>query len=629
MFDFVHENKRAVQIVMLLIVLPFIFFGVNSYFQEAERGAELASVEGEKITQQEFDNALRQKQDQMREMLRGSFDPAMFDRPEVKRSILEGLVDQKLLAIKARSAGLTLSDQQLAQIIQGVDAFQRDGKFDRQQYESLLRNQNMSPQLFESRVRQELAMRQLADMFTQGGFAAASVADALVRLNEQQRMVSVAQIPLDSFLPQAKVDEAMVKAYYESNAQEFRTPETARVEYVLFSADALQQQATVTADEAKGYYEEHKAEFSEPEQRRAAHILITVAAQADSAAKEAARSKAEQVLQQVKQAPGKFSELAKQYSGDPGSANKGGDLGFFGRGAMVKPFEDAVYALKPGEISGLVQSDFGFHIIKLLEVKAAKAQSFEQVKNGIAQKLRQQKAADQFAELADKFNNTVYEQSDSLKPAADLVKVQVQQSGWLIKGAPGALPWTDKALQAVFSDDVLNKKRNSAAIEVAPDTLLAVRLIEYKPAGSRALAEVGEGIRQKLLRQEAGKLAVKQGEALLEQLRHGDKVSVSWQKVQTITRSQRAGMDAELSMLALQADTGKLPAYVGVASAQGGYGVARIEAVKEIGEVDDAKRGRYMQQLRQLTGDELLLAYMADARKHAKISMKEFKVGDK
>ncbi|HET8706064.1 MAG TPA: SurA N-terminal domain-containing protein, partial [Pseudomonadales bacterium] len=184
MFDFVHENKRAVQIVMLLIVLPFIFFGVNSYFQEAERGAELASVEGEKITQQEFDNALRQKQDQMREMLRGSFDPAMFDRPEVKRSILEGLVDQKLLAIKARSAGLTLSDQQLAQIIQGVDAFQRDGKFDRQQYESLLRNQNMSPQLFESRVRQELAMRQLADMFTQGGFAAASVADALVRLNE-------------------------------------------------------------------------------------------------------------------------------------------------------------------------------------------------------------------------------------------------------------------------------------------------------------------------------------------------------------------------------------------------------------------------------------------------------------
>lgn len=629
MFDFVHEKKRAVQIVLLLVMLPFIFFGVNSYVQHSGASETVAKVEGEVITRQELENAIRQRQDQMRELMRGSFDASMFDTPELRHSVLEGLVDQKLLSLKARSVGLTLNDQQLAQLIQGVEAFQKDGKFDRQQYEAMLRKQNMSPALFESRVRQDLAMRQLAELLTQSGYAANSVADNLVRLNEQQRQVSVAQVELEPFLKQARVDEAAIKNYYDSNAQEFRTPEAARVEYVVFSADTLQQQVTVGADEIKSYYEGHKDEFGEPEQRRAAHILITVPAQAGEAAKEAARVKAEQLLQQLKQDPGKFAELAKQYSGDPGSASKGGDLGFFGHGAMVKPFEDAAFALRPGEISGVVQTDFGFHIIKLIEIKAAKTLPLEQAKADISQKLRQQKAADRFAELADKFNNTVYEQSDSLKPAAELVKTAVQQSGWIVKGQAGAQLWTDKALQAVFSDDVLNKKRNSSAVEVAPDTLLAVRLIEHKPAGSRALSEVSESIRQKLLRQEAGKLAAKQGEELLKQLQRGEKASVNWKKAQTITRSQRSGLDGALAMQALQADVAKLPVYVGTENSQGGYDIARIDSVTEISAVDDAKRARYLQQLRKMTGDELLLAYLADARKHASISMSDSLPGNK
>ena len=623
MFDFVHENKRWVQIVLLLIILPFAFWGVSSY-RQAGGGDSLATVEGEKITQQEFDNAMHQQQERMRQLTHGSFDAAVFDSPEVKHSILDSLINQKLLAIRARSAGLTLSDEQLAQIIAGVEAFQKDGKFDKQQYEAALRSQNMSPPMFESRVKEDLAVRQLAEVFNQNGYSSNAAADNLVRLNEQQRVVSVAQIALDTFLKQGKVEEAAIKEYYENSQQEFRTPERARVEYVLLSADSLLPQMAVDADEIRKYYGEHQTEFGTAEQRHAAHILIAVPAQASEADKKAAREKAESILQQVKQSPAKFAELAKKYSADPGSAANGGDLGLFGRGMMVKPFEDAAFSLKPGEISGVVQSDFGFHIIKLLEVKAARIPPLEEVKGNIVQKIKLQKAGDKFAELADRFSNTVYEQSDSLKPAGGLAKAPVQQSGWLIKGQHGTPPWTDKALQAVFSDDVLKNKRNSSAVEIAPDTLLAVRLLEYKQAGTQPFAEVREAIRQKLMRQQANELAAKQGQSILSQLQHGEKPSLKWATAQTVTRAQRAGLDAELARRVLQADVGNLPVYVGTESAQGGYVLARVDAVKETGPIDDAKRAHYLQQLRQLTGEALLQAYMADARKRASVSVKAF-----
>jgi peptidyl-prolyl cis-trans isomerase D len=630
MFNFVQEKKRLVQLVLLLIILPFAFWGVDSYRRAAGGAGALATVDGEKITQQDFDNAVKQQQDRMRQLMGANYDQAMFDRPEIKYSILNSLVNQRLLISKAHAAGLTVSDDQLAQVIAGIKVFQKDGKFDKQQYEAVLARQNMSPLMFESRVKQQLAVNQLTDAYNQNGYASSTVADNLIRLNEQQRVVSVAQLAPDSFVKQVKVDDAAIKAYYEKNQVEFKMPERARVEYVTFSADALLPQLTVGDDEIKKYYEDHKAEFGTQEQRDAAHILISVATQASDAEKQAARAKAERILQQVRQSPAKFAELARKYSEDPGSASHGGDLGYFSRGMMVKPFDDAAFSLKPGEISGLVQSEFGFHIIKLLGIRPARIKPLAEVRNSIVQQLKQQKAGDKFAELADKFSNTVYEQSDSLKPAAELVKMPVQQSGWLDKGKPGALPWTDKALQAVFSDDVLKEKRNSAAVEIAPNTLLAVRLLEYKPASLRPLAEVAATIRQRLLRQQAEELAVKQGQDMLSQLQKGKKTNLVWKAAQTVTRSRHSGLEPELARLVFQANADKLPAYVGTESMQGdGYLLARVESVKPAGAIDDAKRARYEQQLRQMTGEELLKAYLADARKHATIHMTEFTANDK
>ena len=626
MFDLVQENRRLVQIVLALIIVPFALWGVDSYRKSGD-GAALATVNGEKIGQQEFDNALKQQQQRIREMAGPNFDPAFFDKPEIKHSILDGLVTQHLLSEEARRVGLSLTDEQIAQIIASIGVFQVDGKFDKNRYQEVLSEKGMNRFEFESRIHQDLLIRQLTDAYTQNGYASDTETANLIRLNEQQRVVAVANLDAAAFMKQVKLPANAIGDYYNNNPQEFQIPERANVEYVVFSADSLLPQVKVSDEEVRQYYEDHQAEFGTQEQRQAAHILISVAKSGSDAEKQAAKAKAEQILQQVKQSPGKFAALAKQYSQDPGSAASGGDLGLFGRGAMVKPFEDSVFSLKIGEVSGLVQSDFGYHIIKLLAVKPGKMQSLNEVKGLIVQRLKLQHANDKFAELAEKFNNTVYEQSDSLKPAAELANVPVQRGVWLSKGQAPAGLWTDKVLQAVFSDDAIKNKRNTAAIEVAPNTLLSARVTEFKPESVRPLPEVSAMIQQKLVALQAKEMVVQQGKKLLEQLQRGEKAGVTWKTAQDITRTRR-DIDPALLQAIFRADAGKLPAYVG-ASSQNGYMLARVDAVKDPVQSDERKLGGYEQQIRQITGEELLTAYLADLQKRADITMKEFSAEEK
>ncbi|MEI7842670.1 MAG: SurA N-terminal domain-containing protein [Gallionellaceae bacterium] len=626
MFDFVQEKKRLVQIVLALIILPFAFWGVDSY-QKSGGGEALASVNGIKISSQEFETALRQQQQKMREMAGPAFDQSIFDKPEIKHSILEGLVTMHLMQSQAHKTGLVVSDEQLASVILGIGAFQTDGKFDKDKFKVEVASNNMDPLTFEARLRQDLTARQLTDAYTQNGYASQSAVDNLIRLNEQQRVVATVNFSAENFISKVKISDVAVDEYYKNNQREFQTSERVKVEYVTFSADSLSSHVSVAEAEIKKYFEEHVAEFATQEQRQAAHILIAAPATASSDEKAVAKTKAEQILQQVKKAPTNFAALAKQYSQDPGSAANGGDLGLFGRGMLVKPFEDAAYSLKVGEISGLVQSNFGFHIIKLSAIKSAKGQSLDEVKEIITQRIKAQKASDQFAELAEKFGNTVYEQSDSLKPAAELVKATVQPAVWLTKGQAPSGIWTEKALQTAFSEDAIKNKRNTSPVEIAPNTLLAARAVEYQAASVRTLQEVSAAIRNQLERKQAFELVEKHGSELLDRLQKGEKVDVSWSATKSISREassvQRAGVELELAKQVFKASPGKLPAYVGVKSAQG-YMLARVDAVTEIASIDEAKRSRYMQQIAQITGEALLSAYLQEAKKNADISIKAF-----
>jgi peptidyl-prolyl cis-trans isomerase D len=620
MFELIEKNKRIAQLILALIMLPFALWGISSYTRSRSSADAVAKVGGITITQQDFENALRQQQDRMREQLGANYDASMFDSPDIRRAVLENMVSHALLVERARAAGIAVPDDQVAQVISGIEAFQQGGRFDKNRYEALLRGQGMSPLLFEARVRDDLLGKQLQDTFLRNGYAPRSTVDNLIRLNEQQRTVSISPVSYQAFVPQVKVADSDIRKYYDENKAEFQVQEQARVDFVKLSADDLTSKAEVSDEEARKYYDEHQNEFGTPEERRAAHILIAVKANASQAESDAAKSRAEDLLQQVSKNPASFADLARKYSQDPGSAANGGDLGFFGRGMMVKPFEDAVYALSVGQVSGLVKSDFGYHVIKLIAIKPSRISPFDEVRDGIRSKLRQQKAADMFAELAEKFSNTVYEQSDTLKPAADLVASKIEHSGWLTKGASAVAPWTPKMLQAIFSDDSIRNKRNTDAIDVAPNTLVAARVVEYKPASVRAFGEVQEQIRQKLVREQALDLAVRQGTSLLAQLQAGGSTTLKWGSEQVVTRSEHGSLDMALVREIFRAGAAKLPQFVGAEDPRNGYLLVRVDAVKD-GVLDDAKRARYVQQLEKLSGDELFKSYLADARQQASIKL--------
>ena len=630
MLEIIRERTQGVfyKIILVLITVPFALWGVSSYFRDGDKADIVAQVDGQNITRQEFSRTLKEQEERMRGAMGERFDPAIMDRPEVRQSVLDGLVQQRLLVMEANRVGINLPDSLLASIIADIPEFQQDGKFSQARYESMMRAQDMTPVIFENRLRQNLVIQQLFEGLSQGVAVPHASEEMVARLAEQQREISQAMLTPEQYMIQLKVVPADVKAYYDKHREEFLVPEQARLDYVVLSADDLQQQMVVSDEEAKKYYDEHSTQYSEPEQRRASHILIAVGPNASPTEKTAARTLAEQILKEVKQDPAKFADLAKQYSKDPGSAAQGGDLGFFSRGAMAKPFEDAAFGMKDGEISGLVQSDFGFHIIKLTAIRGGGARSFDEVRGEITQELKKQKAVKKFDEQAETFSNMVYEQPDSLKPVADALKLKIQSSPWVSKkGGDTALLNHPKLLQAVFSEDTLKLKHNTEAVEVAPNTLVAARVAEYKAASYRPFEELSTELSKRLLREQGNAMAVKRGKDALASLQKGGAVAdLKWGAPILISRGNAPSMGKDVLDRIFRVDAGKLPAYTGIENPNGGYTLIKVSKVVEPGAIDPAKMKSYANQLRQALAQEYSSAYLASLKQKANISIKNEKL---
>ena len=622
MFDFVHKKRRIVQIILGLATLPFLFWGIESY-RNAGGDDYVALAAGEKISRQEFEQALRNQQESMRSTMGERFDEALLERPEVRAAVLDGLIQQRLLKQEADHVGLTVSDPQLIEMIQNISAFQEDGKFSKKRYEELLKGQGMSPRAFEARVRQELTRQQLIAPYGEHGFVPGSVTEKIMRLSEEKREISLAKVQPEQFLSQVKPDDNAIKAYYERHQAEFQLPEQVRVEYVVLSLDDLAKRVAVTDNEAEKYFDEHRGEFEQAEERRASHILISAPESAPEAEKSAARAKAEQLLAEIRQGPQNFEKLAKEHSQDPGTAEKGGDLGFFSRNMMVKSFEDAAFQMKLNEISDVVETNHGFHIIKLTGIKAGKPVNFSEVKVRVEEEIKKQKARKLFDEMAEGFSNTVYEQSDSLKPAAEKFNLALHQSDWIGKKG-GQPPYFSNArlLQAVFSEDAIKNKHNTEAVEVAPNTLVAARVLDYRPASTPSLAELKVKISALVARQEAASAAVREGKDKLEQLRENKAAGVSWSPAQQISRREPQGLDMETLRAVFSADMSRLPAFVGLPNFEGGFTLIRISKVIEPVLPDAAARKVFSKQLQQLFTQEELASYLAGIRKRYDVSVK-------
>jgi len=617
MFDWVRNNKRLMQVILGLIILPFAFFGLESY-QAMNSVPEIATVGDQKITEQEFTNALRQQQDRMRGILGRNFDSAMLDTPEMRTELLDGLISQRLLIQQALRSNLNVSDEQLREFISAIPAFQQDGRFSGAQYEAALRAQGLSVSSFENSLRHDLMMQQLSTALSEASIASRAVADRLATLRVQQREVSEYVVRSAQFAAQIKPSAEAIQKFYDDNRARYQIPEQVRVEYVLLNADALAAEP-VPAEEIRQFYEANAARFGEPEQRQVSHILVGFNAGASAADKAKALDKANQLAGQIKKSPSSFADLARKNSDDPGSAAKGGDLGYFGRGMMVKAFEDAAFSLKQGETSDPVLSDFGYHIIRVTGIRPGKTRSLEQARAEIEAELKKQRASRRFAEAADVFSNMVYEQADSLKPVADRFKLTIRQAeGWTTRDtSPEESLRNPKVLAALFSDDALKNKRNSEAVEITPGTLLAARVLEHKAAAMRPLEEVKSEVTAQLIAGQARDLARKDGAAKLAALQKGESAGVVFGPARIASRDNPQSLRQEAFEQVFKAGTAKLPAYAGVDLPEG-YAIYRISKVIEQAVTEEQQKA-LQEQLARVNGSQEFSAYIAALRAGSKV----------
>jgi len=626
MFRFVEKQKLLIQILLGGIALTFATWGIQSYTQFRSENDAVATVDGLKITQREYNEALQRQQQRLRQMFGDRLDLDALDTPQSRRALLDSMIDNRLVAATAAKARLMVSDDALREAILGIAAFQENGRFSKPAYEAVLRSQGMTPQSFEVSMRYELTLQQVSSAVADGAIASRTVAERLAGLLEEKREVSEALVPAKQFLPQVKLGPNAAKDYYNSHPAEFRTPERVRAQYVVLSGDALAAAQPVTEAELKQAYAAHASRYKTDEQRRASHILIQVESDAKPEAREAARKKAEEILSEVRKSPDRFAELAKKYSQDPGSAEKGGDLGYFDRGMMVKPFADAVFALgKVGDISGVVKSDYGYHIIKLTGIQPGRTRTLDEVRKELGAELRKQKAARKYAEAAESFSDLVFEQADTLQAVADRYKLKLQSTDWITKAADKAPPPLNspKLINALFSNDAVRNKRNTPAVEVAPETIVAARVLEHEAASLRKFDDVKQQIEQTLRMREALQLAQKDGAAKVSKLQLGADLGLKWGAPHQVSRRDAKGLSQEALRRIVTADVSRLPAYVGAEKDGAGYAIYRIGKLIEPNKKTDAQRAADVARLERLEGTAEYGSFVAALRKRAEIEINE------
>ncbi len=625
MFDFVRNNTKIMMGILFLLIIPsFVLFGLEGYSRFNDQGAVVAKVNGNKINQAEWDAAHKREVDRIRASM-PSIDVKIFDTPEAKYATLERLVRDQVIAAAAQKMQLVASDTRLARELQQSPAIAAlrtaDGKLDMERYKQLAASQGMTPEMFEMQVRADLSNRQVIQGVQASAYATQAQTQTAMNAFMQRREVQVLNFPAADYLSKVSLSDADLQAYYDKNTAKFQSTESADIEYVILDIESLRQTVVVNEQELKTYYEQNLQRLSSKEERRASHILITAAKDAPEADKKTARAKAEALLKDVKAKPASFAEVARKNSQDPGSAVKGGDLDFFARGAMVKAFEDAAFSMKKSDISEVVESEFGFHIIQLTDIKSPKAQSFESMRPALEADLKKQLAQRKFAESAETFTNMVYEQSDSLKPVADKLKLSIQKANQVIRQPLASAQQAKNPLahptllQALFSEASLQKQRNTEAVEVAPSTLISARVVKHQPAAALPLAEVKDLVKRNLTQDKAAEMAKTQGEQKLAALKIN---ADSLPGAIVISREKTQNQRPQVIDAALRADPNQLPVLNGVDLGAQGYSVVRVTKVLAPEADSKVLIAQAQQQFTQLWGSAETQAYLAQLKRMMK-----------
>jgi len=620
MFDFVRNNTKIMMGLLFLLIIPsFVMFGIEGYSRFKDQGAVVAKVNGNKINQGEWEAAHKREVDRIRASM-PNIDVKMFDTPEAKYATLERMVRDQVVAAAAQKLQVVVSDSRLARELQQIPAIASlrtpDGKLDMERYKQLAASQGMTPEMFEIQMRADISNRQVIQGVQATAYATLSQTQTAINAFTQRREAQILNFPTSDYLAKVSISDADLQSYYDKNGPKFQSAESADIEYVVLDIETIRQSVVVNDKDLKDYYDQNIQRLSSKEERRASHILITAAKDAPEAEKKAARAKAEALLKVVKAKPASFAEVARKNSQDPGSAAKGGDLDFFGRGAMVKVFEDTAFKLNKLDISDVVESEFGYHIIQLTDIKAPKVASFESMRSALEADLKKQQAQRKFAELAEIFSNTVYEQSDSLKHVADKLKLNIQKAS-KVPSQPSTTPASAKSplthpglLKALFNEASLEKQRNTEAVEVAPNTLVSARIVKHQPAATLPFAEVKDVVKRNVTQEKAADMAKSDGQKRLASFKSNAEGLPS---AILISRDKTQKQVAQVVDAVLRADPNQLPAMSGVDLGAQGFAIVRVVKVLPPEENKELMK-QAQQQFTQLWGSAETQAYLAELK---------------
>ena len=615
-----RDHKRWLMFIAMVLIIPsFVVTGIYSYNHMTQADNSIAKVGEVSITPEMFDRAKREQLERYRQQMGDQFRAGMLDTPEAREAILRMLMDEAAVSQMVAKEHVDVSEAQAVALIKNADALKKDGKFSPELYERFLQSQGKSDQQFVAEIRRDLSKETLLTGVTATYPVPPAVVEHLHKIITEQREVQTMVFNVDQYMGDVKVTPEEVRAYYDQHQKEFLAEEHLTAEYVVLSPDDFKAGIKPNEEEIRGYYEQNKNNFTTPEERRASHILIAFGDD-----KAASKKKAEDVLAKAKANPADFAKLATEFSSDPGSAAQGGDLDYFGRGMMVKPFEDATFTAKKGDIVGPVESDFGWHIIYVTDIRPSAVRPFEAVRSDIEAEYIGQMALREFSEKAEDFTNIVYEQADSLEPVAKKFGLTIHKADNVTRAGV-----TDEALKGLFNehmidnlygDECLKEKRNSSAVEVGSNKLVAARVVKHFPTAVRPFDDVKAEIADGMKLRKAAELAKAAGEKKLAEVRASKSLD-GFSAPVWVSRQRTLGHPAELvdRMVALPAD--KLPAYTGMAVEGGAYIIGFVKGTKvqtpkpeelkslarEFATIyGEADRRGYLSALRTELGEEML-----------------------
>ena len=605
------------------IGIVFIFWGVDMGTSAGARYA--AEVNGEGIPIDKVQRAWQQQEQQLQQMLRAPV-PEEMALPQ-QQALIDQFIRNELLSQQAQELGYRIGDEALQQVLNGYSELQVDGKFSPERYEFLLAQQGRTIGEFERELRTGMQIEHLQRGIAATAFVTPSEMIRRVALQAEKREIDYAVIPIESFLTSVAIDDAQIQAYYDERSTEFMTAETVDLEYLELKLSDIESEVQVTDEALLAYYDQVKERFTEQERRRGRHILIAIDDTVDDAA---AKATADEVLTKLN-AGGDFAELAKQYSKDPVSAEKGGDLDWATRGMFVGPFEDALFAMNEGELRGPVKTEFGYHILRLDDIEGGQVKSFDEVRAELESDYRSDQAQKLFYDRSQKLADEAFAVLTELSSVSETLSLPLQKAPGFTRQGGEPLGADPKVIEAAFRPEAIDKRENSALITLADDHVLVLRVTAHRAPERLPLAAVRTQIESRLKVQAARDAAAKRGADLLARLDGGAPWSAVLTESKLATVGKRTvGRDegsvpapvrtAAFSVPRATIDPAK-PIYRSATLEDGGHAIVAVTQVTpgvlELGTPDAAAQ---LRQAAQSQGEEEFAAYVSALERDAKIS---------